>query len=77
MSKVKVTVEFDVDVAQELAASTETTVSKIDWVLENRTVKNKEELDERAKKLTIAATAVKKALHARALANEEKVVKIK
>jgi hypothetical protein len=73
MPKEKVTIELDVDIAQELASSTETTVSKMDWVLENKSPRNAADLDERAKKLTKAATAIKTALHARAKANVVKI----
>jgi hypothetical protein len=75
-----VKIELEVEAAQELASTAETTANKIDWVLENRKPTKKgqaEALDERAKLLTKTATLIKQALHERAKANEkDNVVKI-
>jgi sugar/nucleoside kinase (ribokinase family) len=77
-TKSTVTIVLDVEIAQELAASSDSTVRKIDWVLENKAPTRKgeaERLDLRAKQLTLAAEAIRKALNDRAKA-ETNVVKI-
>lgn len=77
MSKEKVTVELDIEDAQEIANYMEKKASQIDWILDNRPpAKNKiAELDASAKRLVRVSAIIKKALHSRALENE-KVVKI-
>jgi hypothetical protein len=71
----KVTIELDVQQAQELASTARTTIKKIDWVLENTPPKKPgqaADLDARAKILTLAANTIEAALHARALENADK-----
>jgi hypothetical protein len=68
-AKQTVIVELAIDIAQELEMSTNSTVRKIDWVLENKPPYKKgeaERLNERAKKLTLAALAIHEALNDRA-----------
>ena len=72
----KVTIEFEVEIVQELAFYLEKKVNQIDWVLENKSPKNEIELDGQAKGLTKIAATIKDALNARALENKDKVVKL-
>jgi hypothetical protein len=73
----KITIELEVEQAQELASTVRTTVKKIDWVLENTPPKKPgqaKDLDARAKLLTLAANTIEEALNARALANSNVVL---
>jgi|GEM_PF-3425653 hypothetical protein len=73
----KVTIEFEIAQAQEVASTIRTTVKKIDFVLDNPPPKMKpgqlSDLDVRAKILTVAAQTIEDKLHARALANVVKI----
>jgi hypothetical protein len=71
----KVTIELTVEALQELASTANTTVRKIDWVLENKPPKKAqaEAMDARAKLLQKTANIIEKALNDRALANENVV----
>jgi hypothetical protein len=72
----KITIEFEVAEAQEIASTLRTVVSKIDWTLENKPPQKRgalQDLDDRAKLLTIAATTIETALHQRALGNVVKI----
>jgi hypothetical protein len=73
----KVTVEFEVEQAQELAITARAAVKKIDYVLDNPKPGMKpgqiSDLDVRAKLLTITAQIIEDVLHARALANSNVV----
>jgi hypothetical protein len=74
----KVTIEFEVEQAQELASTAKIQVKRIAWVLENNPPTKKgaaEDLVTRLEQLTKATTAIDAALNQRALANA-KVVKI-
>jgi hypothetical protein len=68
----KITIELSVEALQELASTCNTTVRKIDWVLENRPPKKAQAvaMDERAKLLQKTANIIEKVLNDRALANE-------
>lgn len=74
----KISVEFEVVQAQELASTAKTAANRIGWVLENNRPTKKgaaEDLVTRLELLTRAATAIDAALNQRALANAN-VVKI-
>jgi hypothetical protein len=75
--RITVTVELNVDQAQELLGTAETKVKQIDWVLENKPPKeaDKAKLDTRAKLLTLAATVLRTALNERAKA-ESNIIKM-
>jgi hypothetical protein len=78
VAKNKISIEFDIEVAQELAFTCGTTAIKIDWVLENSPPKASQAkaMDERAKILTKTATLIEKALSDRAKINDNNVVKM-
>jgi len=67
MTNSKVTIEMDVDVAQEALSTLQTMEERIAWILENQQPRRLEELKERAKKLKVAVEVMRKALNARAL----------
>jgi hypothetical protein len=73
----KITIEFEVEQAQEIASTIRTTVKKIDFVLDNPPLKMRpgqiSDLDARAKLLTTAAQHIEDMLNARALANSNVV----
>lgn len=73
----KITVEMEIEDAQELASTAETMVNRIDWTLENRPPKASQQasMDMRAKQLTRAANAIKKALSERAKENVIRMTK--
>jgi hypothetical protein len=70
----KITIELEVEDAQELASSAERLSSNIDWVLENKPPKQSQiaAMDLRSKQLIRAATTIKIYLNDRALANTVK-----
>jgi hypothetical protein len=68
----KIALELDVPDAQELASTLRIKVKQIDWVLENKPPRKQgeaQDLDIRAKRLTIIANDIEIALHERALNN--------
>lgn len=68
----KISIEFKIEDAQQLAYYFRQQAGKIDWVLENTPPKNPAKvkvLDDKAKWLVVTATLIEKALHARALNN--------
>jgi hypothetical protein len=76
----KVTIDFDIEAAQELASTIRTLVRKIDWTLDNSPLRvaEKAKLDVRAALLTRTATLIEDKLNSRALKiQEDKVVIIK
>ena len=70
----KITIELEVEDAQELASSAERLSNNIDWVLENKPPKQSQSvaMDLRSKQLIRAATTIKIYLNDRALANTVK-----
>ena len=79
VAKNKISIEFDVEAAQELASTCNSTARKIDWILDNRPPNRKgeaERLDIRAKLLTKTGALIEKALNDRAKANDSNVVKM-